>query len=321
MRLGTILLIAAAWGCALAAPAALAETTDQVVLRQSVTVDDNLIKLGDLFIGAGANADVGVAYAPAPGKRAIFDSQWLYRVANAYGLAWRPMSLQDQAVVQRASTVIGRDEIENRILDALSGNGIGPDAQVELTNHAFRVYVAEGANTLIDVEDMVFDPRTRRFTTVIAVSPDGAGTQRFRLAGRIHNVRDVPVLTRRVLPGEVIKASDLETIPARASQMRRDTIVEVEDLIGKSPKRALPQGRAIAMSEVQDPILVPNRGLVTILYQRPRMTLTAKGRAMQDGANGDVIRISNVQSNMVIEAVVVGPHMVTVTASDRTLIN
>ena len=42
------------------------------------------------------------------------------------------------------------------------------------------------------------------------------------------------------------------------------------------------------MNEVQAPILVPNRGLVTILYQRPRMTLTAKGRAMQDGADGEV---------------------------------
>ncbi len=224
-------------------------------------------------------------------------------------------------MVQRASTVIAREEIEARILDALAGNGIAPDAQVELTNHAFRVYVAEGANTLIDVEDMVFDPRTRRFTAVIAVSPDGSGTQRFRLAGRVHDVRDVPVLTRRVLPGEIIKADDIETIPARTGQMRRDTIVDAEDLIGKSPKRALPQGRAIAMSEVQAPILVPNRGLVTILYKRPRMTLTAKGRAMQDGADGDVIRISNVQSNTVIEAVVVGRHMVAVTAQDRTLTN
>jgi flagella basal body P-ring formation protein FlgA len=321
MKLRTILLIAAAWGCALAAPTALAGTTDQVVLRQSITVDDNLVKLGDLFIGAGDHAAVGVAYAPAPGKRAIFDSQWLYRVANAYGLAWRPMSLQDQAVVQRASTVIGRDEIEGRILDALTGNGIGPDAQVELSNHAFRVYVAEGANTLIDVEDMVFDPRTRRFTTVIAVTPDGAGTQRFRLAGRVYDVRDVPVLTRRILPGEIIAAGDIDTVPARTGQMRRDTIVDAENLIGKSPKRALPQGRPIAMNEVQAPVLVPNRGLVTILYQRPRMTLTAKGRAMQDGADGDVIRISNVQSNTVIEAVVVGPHTVAVTAQDRTLTN
>jgi len=321
MRLGTILFIAATWVGMLAAPATLAGTTDQIILRQSVTVEDNLIKLGDLFIGAGEHAEVGVAYAPAPGKRSIFDSQWLYRVANAYGLAWRPMSLQDQAVVQRASTVIGRDEIESRILDELADNGIGADAQVELTNHAFRIYVAEGVNTMIDVEDMTFDPRSRRFTTVVAVTAEGTATQRFRLAGRVYDVQDIPVPTRRIMPGEIIKAGDLDIIPARVGRMRRDTIVAAEDLIGKSPKRALTQGRPVAMSEVQAPVLVPNRALVTILYQRPRMTLTAKGRAMQDGADGEVIRIANVQSNTVIEAVVVGPHTVAVSAADRMLTN
>lgn len=321
MRFRTILFVAAACAAALVAPAALAGPTDQVVLRPSVTVEDNLVRLGDLFIGAGAHAEVGVAYAPPPGKRAIFDSQWLYRVAHAYGLAWRPMGLQDQAVVQRASTMIGRDEIETRILDALAGYGIGADAEVELSNHAFRVYVAEGANTLIDVEDIAFDPRSRRFTTVIAVTPEGAATQRFRLAGRAYEMHEVPVLSRRVLPGEVIKASDIETIPARTVQMRRDTILDAGELIGKSPRRTLRQGRPIAMNEVQAPILVPNRGMVTILLQRPRMTLTAKGRAMQDGADGEVIRVANVQSNTVIEAVVVGPHLVTVNTLDRTLTN
>lgn len=315
------LLLIAAVALMVAAPAALAGPTDQVVLRTAVTVDDNMVKLGDLFIGAGEHADIDVAYAPQPGKRATFDSQWLYRVAAAYGLAWRPLSLQDQAVVQRASTVIGREEIEARILEALPAAGIGPDAQAEISNHMFRVYVPEGANTRIDVEDAAFDLRSRRFTAVVAVAADGIATQRFRLAGRIHEVREVAVLTRRVLQGEIIKAGDVETIPARADQMRRDTIVEASELIGMSPKRTLRPGRPVALSEVQAPVLVPNRGLVTILYQRPQMSLTAKGRAMQDGAEGEVIRVANVQSNMVIEAVVVGPHTVAVTAADRALAN
>jgi len=321
MRFATILFVAAAGLGILAAPAAVANPADPVVLRHTVTVEDNLVRLGDLFIGAGEHAEVGVAYAPPPGKRAIFDSQWLYRVAHAYGLAWRPMGPQEQAVVQRASEVIGRDEIETRILDALAGHGVDADAQIELSNHAFRVYVAEGANTLIEIEDITFDPRTRRFTTVVAVVPEGAATQRFRLAGRVHEMHEVPVLTRQILPGEVIRASDIDTIPARAAQMRRDTILDASDLVGKSPRRTLRQGRPIAMNDVQAPVLVPNRGMVTILLQRPRMTLTAKGRAMQDGADGDVIRVANVQSNTVIEAVVVGPHLVAVTALDRMLTN
>ena len=244
MKVRTILFIAAAVACAFTAPAALASPAEQVVLRQSVTVEDKVILLGDLFTGAGENAKVAVAYAPAPGTRAIFDSQWLYRVAHAYGLAWRPMSLQDQVTVQRASTAIGRDEIESRILEALAADGVSPTAQVELSNHMFRIYVAEGINTRIGVEDMVFDPRTRRFNTVIVAAVEGSGVQRFRVAGQVFEVTEVPVVTRRILPGDIIKDGDIETLSVRADHLPRNAIVEIDQLIGKSPKRTPAPGPA-----------------------------------------------------------------------------
>jgi flagella basal body P-ring formation protein FlgA len=321
MNVRTILLIAATVACACAAPAALAVPAEQVVLRQDVTVDDKVIRLGDLFVGADKNAMVAVAYAPAPGRRAIFDSQWLYRVAHAYGLSWRPMSLQDQVTVQRASTSIGRDEIESRLLEALAGSGIGPNAQIELSNRMFRIDVAEGVNARIGVEDMAFDPRSRRFSAVVVATVEGSGVQRFRVAGQAFDVSEIPVVNRNVPAGDVIKEGDIEVLSVRADHLPRNAIVEVDQLIGKSPKRTLHPGRPIIVTEVQAPVLVPKRSLVTIVYQRPRMTLTAKGRAMEDGAEGDVIRITNVQSNTVIEAVVTGPYTVAVNAIDRTLTN
>ena len=38
-----------------------------LILRAAVTVGDNLVRLGDLFVGAGGKAEVGVGQAPAPG--------------------------------------------------------------------------------------------------------------------------------------------------------------------------------------------------------------------------------------------------------------
>lgn len=321
MKVRTILFIAAAFACTLTAPAALANAGGQVVLRQSVTVDDKIIRLGDLFMGAGDKAEVAVAYAPAPGKRAIFDSKWLYRVARSYGLPWRPMSLHDQTTVNRASTVIGRDEIESYIRDALAPSGVETNAQVELSNHMFRIYIPEGTNARIGIEDAVFDPRSRRFTAMVVAAVEGSGTQRFRVAGRVYGVSEVPVVTRRILPGEIIKNSDIDILSVRSDHLQRNAIVDVAQLVGKSPKRTLRPGRPITARDVREPVLVPKRGLVTIYYQRPRMTLTAKGRAMEDGAEGEVIRIANVQSNTVIEAVVIGPYKVAVNAIDRTLTN
>jgi flagella basal body P-ring formation protein FlgA len=58
----------------------------KVLLRESVTVKSKMVLLGDIFTHTGENADIPIAYAPEPGKRAIFDARWLYRVARTYGL-------------------------------------------------------------------------------------------------------------------------------------------------------------------------------------------------------------------------------------------
>ena len=118
---------------------------DKVVLRESVVVKSKLVRLGDLFSNTGAKADITVAYAPAPGKRALFDARWLSRVARAYGLDWRPLGPQDQIMVERESQIITRAEIEDSIHAALISQGAERSMTVELSNRLLRLYVASGS--------------------------------------------------------------------------------------------------------------------------------------------------------------------------------
>lgn len=321
MRNKLILLAVLAIGGGLFSPSSLAATSDQVLLRSSTVVEDRIIRLSDLFTSAGDHADTVVAYAPAPGRRAVFDSRWLYRVARAYGLDWRPLTRNDQAVVERASTVISREEIESYIVSALADQTSSSDIKVELSNPRFEIHLPGGASPDIAIEDVVYNQRSQHFSaTVVAAAADPNG-QRYRVTGRVHRIREIPVLTRTVPSDEVIRESDLEWISVRADHLRRDTVHYSDELVGKSPKHSLRPGRPIRSRDVQDPILVPKRTLVTIYFQRPQMTLTAKGRAMEDGSNGDVIRIANIQSNTVIEAVVVGTGAVSVATPNHVLTN
>ncbi|MEK9751649.1 MAG: hypothetical protein VW338_00345, partial [Rhodospirillaceae bacterium] len=49
----------------------------------------------------GEFADKRIAYAPQPGRRAVFDAEWLNRLAYRLQLAWRPTSRLDRAIVAR----------------------------------------------------------------------------------------------------------------------------------------------------------------------------------------------------------------------------
>ncbi len=298
----------------LAAPAAAAPAAEAapVTLRQSVTVSGTLVRLGDLFVPAGDKAEAAVAYAPAPGKRAIFDARWLYRVARAYGLNWRPLSIHEKAVVARDSIVIGRREIADHILAALVERGVDADMQVELSNRMLRIHVPGDSTATVAVEDVAYEPRTRRFIAIVAAPADDPAARRIRVTGRVHRVIDVPVLTRRVLAGEVIRARDVKRIAMRSDRLQRDTIQDPGALIGKSPRRGLRAGVPVRVSDVRLPVLVPRHSLVTITYRVRSMTLTAQGRALEDGGAGDTVRVANIQSNTVVQAVVTGVNRVSV---------
>jgi len=296
----------------LAPPAAAAAEATPVTLRQTVTVSGALVRLGDLFVPAGDKAEAAVAYAPAPGKRAIFDARWLYRVARAYGLNWRPLSIHEKAVVARDSIVIGRREIADHILAALVERGVDADMQVELSNRMLRIHIPGDSSATVAVEDVSYEPRTRRFIAIVAAPADDPAARRIRVTGRVHRVIDVPVLTRRVLAGQVIRARDVKRIAMRSDRLQRDTIQDAAALIGKSPRRGLRAGVPVRVSDVRLPVLVPRHSLVTITYSVRSMRLTAQGRALEDGGAGDTVRVANTQSNTVVQAVVTGANRVSV---------
>lgn len=294
---------------------------EQVLLRETASVNSRLVRLGDIFAGVGDKADITVAYAPEPGKRAIFDSRWLYRAARAYGLNWRPLSLQDQVVVERESLAVNREEIEDRIRVALIDRGADTDIQVELSNRMMQIYVPGDATATISVEDVNWDSRTSRFTAVLAAPAGEPGAARLRVTGRMVRFTEVPVLAKRMAANETIGQNDVRMVKVRQDRLPRDSIIDVHELVGKAAKVGLRADTPVLYASVQQPILVPKGSLVTILLQTPRMTLTSQGKALDNGSEGDVIRISNARSNKIVEGEVTGTGRVTVKSADMMALN
>jgi len=300
---------------------AISQDPEKITLRKSVQVRGHLVRLGDLFTVTGEKADIEVAYAPEPGKRAVFDARWLYRVAHAYKIDWRPLSSEIRTVITRDSVVIDRAEIEEMILAALAEKGADPDAEVDLGNHVLRLHVPGEAAEAVEVEEMSYDQRSQRFSAIIS-APSGNGSARqIRIRGRLFSTTEVPVLNRRVLAGELIKRQDLKWIKVRSRRLQPNTVINDSDLVGRTPRRGLRAGYPILASAVQRPILVPKGSLVTMILRTPQMLLTAQGKALQNGSEGDVVRISNSQSNTVVEAEVVGEGRVAVRPTTLMAIN
>jgi flagella basal body P-ring formation protein FlgA len=280
------------------------ETT--VTLKNAVIVEGNYILLGDLFTNAGPKADTKVAYAPKPGRRSHFDAKWLYRVARAYGLKWRPLTLKTRAIVERSSQEIFRDEIEDALTASFRDQGYQDKFEIELGNRSLKIHVAANEPATIGVENLSINRSTGRFVATMVTPANTPGAKRYRLTGRIHKLVQVPVISRRLSRGDVIRKNDIEWIDVREHTLRRGYILDDSQVIGMAAKRYIAAKTPITTNLIQRPQLVSKGDLVTVSLRAGSMSLTTQGRAMEAGSLGDIVRVKNAKSKKVVEAKVTG---------------
>src|SRR5918999_2827177 len=178
-----------------------------VALRTSVVVEEPVVRLGDLFEGLGERADTAIAHAPVPGARLQLDAQSLARLARAYGVPWKPRSPLESAIVERASQVIDGHRIQDELAAALAGR-IEGDFSIVLDNPAVRLHLPTGSPGSIALNGLAYDPPSDRFSATIVASAEGAVLAYATVTGRVARMAEVPVLRRRMMPGEVIAMSD-----------------------------------------------------------------------------------------------------------------
>ncbi|WP_119459789.1 flagellar basal body P-ring formation chaperone FlgA [Rhodospirillaceae bacterium SYSU D60014] len=289
-----------------------------LALRSSVLVEDSVIRLGDLFDGALKNGDTAVARAPAPGASIVLDARWLSALARTYSLPWQPDSRFAQVAVGRASQRVGASEIRQALAAAAAAHGIEGPIEVALDASGIGFHLPVDVVPTVKIQKLALDRASGRFAASVVAPADGPVAARATVSGRIFALVEVPVPVRRLAPGEVIREADLEWSLVRADRVTSSTLVDPERLAGKSPRRPLHPGHPIRKTEVERVILVEKGSIVTMVLQNPNLSLTVKARAMQDGAEGDLIRMMNTDSNRIIHAMVVDSDTAVVTSGVPT---
>lgn len=304
----------------MASGSAEAPAAGPVALRRQVSVSGDVIRLGDLFSGGVGQPERAVAHAPAVGESVTLDARWLAATARAHGLDWRPASTADRVEVTREGRYIGSGEILAALRDALSERGLGADAELETMGALQPILVPASSAALVSVIDASYDARSGRFSAVLAL-PDGARERTLRLSGRAYETIEVPVVTRAVPRDGVIGAADIDWVSLRAHEVMAGVVTDPADLIGKAAHRTLRAGEPVRLRDLGDPSLVEKGQTVTMILRTPLMTLTAKGRAMENGPMGATVRVQNMRSNKTVLGVVTADRTVVVESAQAAAVN
>jgi flagella basal body P-ring formation protein FlgA len=287
--------------------------TSAASLRQNIIVQGDQIVLGDLFEGLDAAlADKKVSIAPAPGRRIVFDTRTLDRIARSNKIDWQPTSTLDTATIERAAQTITTEQILDRLRQDTAKIGGYDKVAITLDNQSLTVLLPTSVPASFTISSLAIDPTSRRLTATLTAPAEGAAIVETTLSGRATPLVDVAVLTEGHRNNQLIKADEVTIIQVPIDRVTPEIITKSEELVGKATKRGINAKALVKTTDVQMPVLIKRNEAVIISMRQGTMSLTVKGRAMEDGAKGDVIRVLNISSNRVLSANVDGPGRVTI---------
>lgn len=305
--------LAASLGAASAEPAG--EPVVAPALRPSVTVAGDVVRIGDFVDNAGSAANIAIFRAPDPGTTGSVPASRIVSALRAHhviGVDTRDIA---EVVVTRASRTVPVKEIEERVAQSLARqNGLGDARDLAINfDRDLRALQLDPANhNELRQVYASYNPRTSRFDVAYEIAREAGGSPlRLRFTGTVIETVEGAVVTRAVERGEILKASDVVAQRIAKTEAGPDPASR-ERAVGMALKRSLRANQPLRAADLAKPDLVTRDQNVTIIYEIPGIFLTARGKALESGAEGDLVNVVNPQSKRTIQGVVTGPAQITV---------
>jgi flagella basal body P-ring formation protein FlgA len=312
-------LFAAGAGTALAQ--SRADVIAAPVLRASVTVTGDIVRIGDLIDNAGPAATIAVYRAPDLGTSGTLPVAQVIATLRAHqviGVDTRELS--EISVARLARTLESKD-IETLVGQALEHrSGLGDAANLALTfDREVQTVQLEASNSgAMQPIAARYDARSGRFDVTFQIdNPAGAPT-RLRYTGSAIETVETAVLARGVERNEVLKSSDVVVERRPKAEVGNDAAGR-DRAVGMQARRPLRAGQALRIADLAKPDLVQRDQAVTLIYESAGLYLTVRGKAVDAGTEGDVVNVLNLQSKRTVSGVVTGRGQVTVAAPSPRL--
>ncbi len=151
-----------------------------------------------------------------------------------------------------------------------------------------------------------FEPKNYSFRIRVNYNDGKAET----LSGRYNSYVMAPVAARYIKFGDVIQQSDVTTIKIRIDSLSSDYASEINEVVGMQAKKYIAAGKMFKTNEVASPNVIKNNDPVNIVYSSGVINLKTVGIAMGNGAVGDMVKVKNSSSGVVLLGQIINKNTV-----------
>lgn len=302
---------------AASAPALAQSVSDAApgpVLRASVTVNSDVVRIGDLVDNSGSASQIAIYRAPdlgTTGSLRVPEILDALRAHQVIGVDTRDIS---EVSVTRSSRALSSKDIETQVAKALERRGgLGDAANLAITfeRDLRDIQLDTSASGDMKPTTVRYDSRSGRFDVLFEIQNGSSMPTRLRFSGTVVETVEAAVLTRDAERGDVLRSSDVMIERRPKAEVGPDASTRSRS-IGMQLRRAMRAGQALRSPDLAKADLVTRDQTVTLIYDGPGIYLTGRGKALESGTDGDTVSILNQQSKRTVQGVVVGPGQVSV---------
>jgi flagella basal body P-ring formation protein FlgA len=263
------------------------------VLRASVTVTGDVVRIGDVIDNAGTFSQIAIYRAPDLGTTGMLPTAQVISALRAHQVIGVDTRDIKEVTVTRLARNVDAKDVQDAVAHAI--------VHLDATN--------TGAMQPVAVR---YDSRSTRFDVTFEIGNDvNAAPTRLRFTGSAIETVEAAVLTRNVERADMLKSSDIIVERRPKLEIGGDAAGR-QSALGMQMRHGMRAGQALRVADLAKPDLVQKDQGVTLIYQTAGLYLTTRGKAIDSGTEGDVVSVLNLQSKRTVTGVVSGRGQVTI---------
>ena len=285
-----------------------------IVVVPETRVEGAVITLGQIAEISGEDSgrvrsleQLKLGNAPLPGGSLVLTKDLLnMRLANTgadlTGIAWK---IPDSVLVTASSQSISRQTLIDKAIAttrAQAGLNVG-NGDIIITPNGNVADLLVPVGNIQLVATMPYGIRYNMPTSVIVtVNVNGQQFTKVPINMDVKQYREVIVSADQINLNGIFSAGNLRYERMDIGKLSAGYFTDINKVVGLASRRALKPGMVINDSMVIKPILIKRGAIVNIVARVGGLEVTAMGQAMQDGSEGQLIRVQNVNSFKFISA-------------------
>lgn len=203
-------------------------------------------------------------------------------------------------------------DVEKKVAENMAADGVAEQVEVNLLPSGIPVLYKTNHPIQLVVHALQIDPDAKRWQAEAYIMSEGKTESVKPVSGRYDELVKVPMLVRQMGSKDVISMEDIELRLVPARKLRKDTVLDVDQLIGKSARQMISANRMMRMAEITAAITIEKDHQVEMVYNTPYMSIRTMGKALENGTTGELIRVMNHDTQRSVSARVIDSSRVEV---------